>query len=357
MNLKEYKDMICSIVVPGNLSVDEQRQRYQPLTEFINAETPEKLYRFRRCDERSFDAFDQDKLFFSPGYKMNDDFDSLLYYNKESIKNEIEEFSDSEQLKHTLEQINQGVFPDVIHNVLTSEIKESIVKIDSENIINKFKNDVISQINEGLPYISQSIQKNIKFACFSENINSALMWGYYADNGKGFALSYDFRNGQFSNCNSCNSISQCVFAKNGILARVIYGDKHFDATKYAVWLFQQEVLRKILIEKNAFSFYNIMQYMIPCPDMFAPIKVLLHKASVWEHEQEWRLSFNCVSQEINQQEFPYSTKRPSAVYLGRKISPIHEKILRHIAVEKNIPVFKMTINENEEVYKLFPKGI
>ena len=84
-------------------------------------------------------------------------------------------------------------------------------------------------------------------------------------------------------------------------------------------------------------------------------KVLLHKAEEWSHEQEWRLICQCNSSEFKQEEFSYAKKKPTAVYLGRKVSPIHEKILRHIAVEKNIPVYKMQIQQDNPVYKLYPE--
>ena len=176
-----YNEMIHSIIVPANLSIEEQVKRYQPLTEFLQTETPKQLYRFRQCNEWSIFAFDQDQLGVTPGYKMNDDFDAL----------------------------------------------------------------------------------------------------------------------------------------------------------YSLW--------------------NYFENLIPCPDMFMITKILLHKASAWKHEKEWRLICTCNSPDFMQQEFPYATKRPTAIYLGRKISPIYEKILRHIAVEKNIPVYKMTLNNHESSYKLYPE--
>jgi len=76
----------------------------------------------------------------------------------------------------------------------------------------------------------------------------------------------------------------------------------------------------------------------------------LHKASVWSHEQEWRLICQCNSPDFKQVEFSFSEQRPTALYLGRKISTIHEKILRHIAVDKNIPVYKMETCGNNSSY-------
>ena len=87
--MQTYSEMIHGIVVSATLSQEEMFKCYQPLTDFLQAETPEKLYRFRRCDEKSISAFDQDQLGFSPGYKMNDDFDALLHFNKERRLSDI----------------------------------------------------------------------------------------------------------------------------------------------------------------------------------------------------------------------------------------------------------------------------
>lgn len=90
----------------------------------------------------------------------------------------------------------------------------------------------------------------------------------------------------------------------------------------------------MLSAKNMFPLYSSLQNVIPCPDTFMHTKVLLHKAEDWKHEREWRLTFQCNSPERNQQEFSYAIKQPTAVYLGRKFSPIYEKILCQIAAKK-----------------------
>ena len=138
---------------------------------------------------------------------------------------------------------------------------------------------------------------------------------------------------------------------------VIYGDNCFDATQYATWLFQQEVVQKMLIDRNILPLYPLFQNILPCPDLFMASKILLHKASAWGHEREWRLTCQCNSPEFSAQEFLCAEKKPTAVYLGRNISPIYEKILRHIAVDKDIPVYKMQIQQASPLYKLHPEKI
>ena len=85
MTASDYREMIYSIVIPGHLSCEERNQRYQPLADFLKSEIPERLYRFRTCDDRKINEFEQDILGFSPAHKMNDDFDGLLYFDKKRI--------------------------------------------------------------------------------------------------------------------------------------------------------------------------------------------------------------------------------------------------------------------------------
>lgn len=365
MDVQAYSDMIHSIVVPATLSQEDMIKCYQPLTEFLQAETPERLYRFRRCDENSIAAFDQDQLWFAPGCKMNDDYDALLYFNKENIKTELKTFLENEQFIAAFRAIGRGAeLPAHIQNLLSPEVLEvartNIAQWDESAVktsIKQFYDFIVNQIDVNDVAVQEIIQRTIKFACFSEAIESAAMWGYYADSGCGFALSYDFHNGGYTMCNSCLTGTLCPSYKSCLLAPVIYGDTCFDATKYATWLIQQKALQKILADRNVLPLYSYLQYIVPCPDLFMPTKVLLHKASEWGHEREWRLTCQCNSPEFNQQEFSWAKKTPTAVYLGRKISPIYEKILRHIAVDKNIPVYKMQIQRDSPSYRLYPEQI
>lgn len=367
MDMQAYKQLIHSTVVPSGLSFEDRAKRYQPLADFLQAETPEKLYRFRCCNKDSISAFDQDQLWFSPGYKMNDDFDALLHFDKEAIKLNLKTALENDQFILTLQSLGQGAeIPTPIQNLFPAEIldaiRSGIAQMDQATLaasLKQFYNFFANEIDVNDVAIQQIVQSQttIKFACFSEAIDSAAMWGYYANYSSGFALSYDFRDGRYIKCDSCQNRNQCPTYKNCALAPIIYGDDQFNATEYATWLIQQQVMQKMLLDRNALPLYGLFQNMIPCPDMFMGTKVLLHKASAWSHEQEWRLICQCNSPDFKQEEFSFSEKRPTALYLGRKISPIHEKILRHIAVDKNIPVYKMEICGNNSSYKLHSQRI
>lgn len=168
---------------------------------------------------------------------------------------------------------------------------------------------------------------------------------------------YDFRNGNYTTCDVCLTREKCPSRKGCTLAPIIYGDTRFNTTEYATWLFQQQIIQQILAKNNALSLYNQLQHVAPCPDLFMTTKALLHKSSDWSHEKEWRLICQCNAPGFNQQESSSAQKRPTALYLGQKISPIYEKILRHIATEKGIPVYKMQIRWDGLTYELHPQMV
>lgn len=340
----DYKNMIHTLVVPENLSDEEKGKRYQALIDFLNINTPEKLFRFRSCKERTFKEFDQDILGFAPASKMNDDFDGMLYFDKERIKATLTGAVTLQTLNGIIESVHKREIPEEIKNRIPEAVLQQMISPlsnltpEATNLlVRQFTDFVTEDYDKRMTFISQ-VTQNQKVACLSQSVESTSMWGYYANNGTGFALSYDLRKPNFS--------EYC-------LVPVIYGEERFDATEYAQWLLQQQTLRRILISANAHTLYPLLQRIIPCPDLFMSTKILIHKANSWSPEKEWRLVF--YDKNRQGEKYPNISQKPTALYLGRNISEIYEKILRHIATEKNIPVYKMMICENNKTYSLYPQ--
>ena len=354
MTDKDYKDLIYSIVVPQNMPQEEQNVRYQPLIDFLQTETPSSLYRFRECSENNISAFDQDQLWFTPGSEMNDDFDALLFLDRNTIYSNLER-----------SLISFGAeIPNSVSNSFADDIATSVqaqFKQMSESEINEFRKQLhcflVNRLDANMPRIEHIIQSVLKLACFSETIDSAAMWGYYAKSGTGFALAYDFRNQNYTDCTLCEKRFFCPSAKTGSLFRVIYDDIPFDATGYGTWLLQYQIAHDMVPNKQFANLSSLLSQTNPCPDLFMSSKIILHKSTSWRHEKEWRMIYSCNPQINGQEKFVWAKKRPTAVYLGRKISPFNEKLLRHIAVEKGIPVYKMEMNHEQSSYKLVPRPI
>lgn len=341
MTASDYREMIHSIVVPGNLSYDEKRKRYQPIIDFLNTDVPQKLYRFRDCEERKIREFEQDMLGFAPAYKMNDDFDGMLYFDKAQILNGLESLT-PDMIHEHLRLAKQGLVPSGIKN-LTSRVgfnsfANSLLSLSTDktnSMITQFRDFVTEDFDNRMLFLN-GITRYIRIACLTSDIESPSMWGYYAK-GSGFAVSYDFRGDRITD--------YCLLP-------VIYGDERLNATEYAKWIFQMQTIQRMVKDDNVCS---MLQQSIPCPDEFMAGKILLHKASNWSPEKEWRLIYYAT--DGSTEEYPHVTKRPTALYLGRHIDCRDKNRLCGIAEKNHIPVYQMTLREDDPTYKLHPQAI
>jgi antitoxin component of RelBE/YafQ-DinJ toxin-antitoxin module len=86
-------------------------------------------------------------------------------------------------------------------------------------------------------------------------------------------------------------------------------------------------------------------------------KIALQKSSEWSYEKEWRIIYtnNDVATQ-SKANVPFSAS-PTALYLGRRISHLYERLLKDIANEKGIPVYKMFLDDNSPTYRLIPKKV
>lgn len=358
MKQAEYQNLLYNTYIWSNLSPKEQEESLAKLMEFVIQKTPKELFRFRYCSDRSFDAFYKDQIWTSSADVMNDDFDARMFSRLEALENWIKSQNGTQVINELLTvQERTGEIP--------SHLKELFPNIESLlKLVRTFSNGSLEDMEQLLKAVFfdscgryrddliQAIQQTTKFACFSTNICSPLMWGHYADSAAGFALAYDFKDkpyydddGRFSQQYSCE------------LYPVLYTNQRFDATDYALNLWIHIVIR-LGLQLNGITFDSkLLSKILPPVDSFGCKKIALHKAKDWAPEREWRLFINPKSSGIANSNHIPIPKRPSALYLGRKISEINEKILTEIALEKKIPIYKMEVVNDKKDYKLKPKRI
>jgi hypothetical protein len=175
------------------------------------------------------------------------------------------------------------------------------------------------------------------------------MWGHYTDDATGFAVEYEFGK-------ECNLIFKAGnddrYNIGCNLFPILYGNQRMDATEYAKYLFQISILNQLALVRGIQLTQQWLSMVVPCPDSFMVTKLAIKKSNDWKPEKEWRMFFTSNNMAIASEKYSAVKMRPSAVYMGRKISPINQKIVMDIAREKAIPVYKMDINENSNTYKL-----
>lgn len=353
MDYNKYKTIIENTTVPARLSDYEKENLYSKVTTFVDKNIPKKLYRFRICSERNFSALSRDELWFTNGSAMNDDFDARLYYNRSEIVEWIKSFAtESGKLKIIDEILSQDKMPEQLKCVFpNSEVSCDILKnLDNKKIIDisqQLLGFLFENLDDELRKVTEHVQRFTKFACFSEKINSDMMWGQYSGNATGFALEYEF--GKHNQLISDEDSQWKIWAN---LFPVIYDNKRLDATEYAVYLFKYKVLAQMAHRINYPCNQEWLNTIVPCPDEFMVSKLAIKKSKEWSREKEWRLFYTTDNSDWAGEEYSCAIYKPSRIYIGRKISSINQKIILHLAGEKNIPVYKMNFRDNSKTFTL-----
>jgi len=336
----DYSHIIEQIIVPEGVMEEKQAELYEPLSRYLLEKMPSALYRFRSCNERNFNAFDKGELWFSRAETMNDDFDSLVYYDREAIASEINQAF--EQLSSNMKSMLSNApieLQQMLHNMPVS--------LDSNELLG-VQQPFLERVNQELENVTSIIRKIMKFACFSDNVESPLMWGHYADSSRGFALAYDFRNSGYTVCDGCVNKNICQNKRMCALYPMVYTNERLNATQYIKWLLQKKLTAEI---PNA-EIRAFLDSSLRCPDQFMLTKILIYKAEAWKPEREWRLVCSCNAPQYNNEQYSYAIQAPTALYLGSQISPVNEKLLCYLAKGKGIPVYKMSVSPNSLQYRL-----
>lgn len=137
------------------------------------------------------------------------------------------------------------------------------------------------------------IRRSMRVCCFSETVESMLMWTHYANEHKGFAVEYA--------PNQKSSIALQLWP-------VFYREKLFDIRKY---------------------FSQVSSNLIP-------LLPSLHKAVDWQYEKEWRLVIPGADGDS------LSMPRPKAIYLGSNCCAKVVEELTAIASDRKIKLYRMS---------------
>lgn len=357
MNREEFVRILYGTVVPSNLSWEEQEKKYDEVNRFVSSELPERLFRYRRCDERSIEAFYKDQVWVSTSESMNDGFDARLFFDRRTINEWISNYFSDLALKNLVYNMIQAI-PNRQKFCTPPGMEKTVEQIQSMNqeelekkILVHWK-EMQEDIAQALLEVAPVTQQALKFSCFSESISSAAMWGLYAADESGFALSYKFERCSFSTETGNGCSCQCT------VFPVIYSNERYKVPdQFVQFLLQYRIMKKAFISSGYYAVFPEYseQFLnrIICPDLFMGTKMALHKSLEWETEKEWRVF--CTSNddaEFIRTKHGCFIQTPAELYLGRRISEINQKILTDIAKEKGITVYKMRLNDDSPTYDL-----
>jgi len=331
MNRQQFKDILDSIVIPEGYDEKQLLTVLRPLNVALLQMIPERLYKYRSCCRKHIDALKKDEVWMSTSDLFNDPFDTLINYDIQEVENAFAIIDDPQVLEAMSIYIAKGgTLPESINNMFSDEHK-----IENKNLAKKFinGNHNFKLASESLQYTKLQLavalsvlptimQRQSTAVCFSENINSVLMWSHYSDYHKGFALGYNLRSFLLPN------------KENLGLFPVVYSSQRYNATKYLYYLAGK-----------------LLNLPLKNQDTFAQIKLLLYKSKDWEYEREWRLINSYNKDVLNSCSGPCII-RPNSIYYGCNIDEENRKRLHELALEKNLQEFQMRIDNSSMKFEV-----
>lgn len=351
MDRQEFSKVLYNTSIPSNADISTRNSATSSLINFMNQYMPLTLFKYRSCVESHFDALYHDQIWAATGELMNDGYDARIYFDKMEVETKLADTFSDDSIKAMIKNIqDQVALPPQIESISGIQQWYAYISQSSEDNLVKMFNDFKYFLNLNfsnfIMEISSLAQKTVKFSSLCEDVSSASMWGLYSNNETGFAIEYCFESFSYNTFLANNSLATC-----NIFPMIYNNMKYKVPTEYIVYLLQNKLLRSMNIPNH------ILPNLLLCQDITVPTKIALHKSMDWASEKEWRIF--CTSNDVEFQSKPSSSflKKPKAIYLGRRISTINERILKNIASEKKIPIYKMELNDSSPTYKLRSKSI
>ena len=331
MDRKEFAMRLYSAVIPEGTAPEDIQTLTRPVTEAIREMMPKRLFRFRAFEKKSVDAFQNDIIYAVTADKFNDPYDTLVRYDLEGVKKWVNTVMNTETLGQMKTSFAQGWdLPMEVNHILPKEMTDTLkvalsmiedIK-DFEGRIEDTRQKMISLVETYFPILSETSKRYSAIACFSESIESILMWSHYANSHKGFALEYNFR----------PMLKQPI--KNVGLFPVVYSEERFDISDYIAW-----------------EFLILLGVQAKMPDTSALIKSALWKSSIWAYEKEWRM-IDSTPRDITDDKASAILYKPVAIYYGRHISGENKRRLHELAMEKGIKEFEMYLDHSSLKYEM-----
>lgn len=330
MDRLKYQEILESIKIPYWMSMKDMLRILEPLNIAILQLIPNRLYKYRTCKEEHISAFEKDELWLSTPDLFNDPFDTLIQYDEDKIRSAFDDILNPDvfdaMTRHIAaggkmaEPVNHLVDPAEIERMrikaadVSSSGKKIMPNTEQMKRLTVQKEDLLSL----LPKIAQRFSSVL---CFSEKIDSILMWSHYSCNHTGFALGYDLRSLLLPNDNNLG------------LYPVVYSEKRYNAEEFLLYLFGL-----------------LIQLPMKEADKMSSIKLLLYKSLEWQYEQEWRI---IKSNTYNLKEHSESiTLKPNSIYYGCHITQDDYQRLHDIALRKNIEEHFMKLDNASDEYRM-----
>lgn len=331
MDRKAFQEILESIKIPEGIATEDLQRLILPLNTALMRMAPERLFKYRSCCDNHIAAFKRDEVWMSTSDLFNDPFDTLIQFEVNELRSACNAMSNPEIFKTMTHYLAGGgqIAPQIAHIVGEDAMREIRVMATDNQANGTTMQVSLEQMNTlkiivefYIAILPQVVQRLSTVVCFSERVDSILMWSHYADNHQGFVLGYDLRPYLLPNANNFG------------LFPVVYGEKRYDASEFLYWLLSS------LLKMPAHN-----------QDMMSSIKMLLYKSTEWAYEKEWRLINSAQKDLFAGRNEPVIIK-PNSIYYGCRIPQDKYMILHETAMGKGLEEHHMGIDNASNSYKM-----
>ena len=316
-----------------NASTDNERTLLKEALSF-----PPAIYRYRKVSEKTLNALENNRLFFSTADYYDDPFDTYINIDYDLIRS----------------QIDAGL---ANPEDFIAEFKErwatTGLPLPDEGILGAFKRTLYENIDQYKQSFFQFLQQDVQVAfqqriwsvCFCESPLNPSMWIKYGAESHGFCLMYSLKEPDLTRlkCGSDPICEKCNVKQYGLeLFPIFYSEEKYDATPTAYEIVQGYALCLIkgiqpLSVKEFAQWWDFSRWALE--------KVALIKSIHHEHDEEWRLLFTGHTTNRIQCEWV-----PSAVILGLRMSDEDKTNVKAAAKKAGIPkCYSVIINLKNEL--------
>lgn len=341
---EEFQKLLETTYIP---SVGNRAKIEKELNAFLNntfLHTPEKLYRYRKCDQYSIDSFEKGTIYVCNADCFSDKYDSRVYVDRDKIVNELKtgfKGAVSDLINHVKSK-NPDVKPESASKIcylMESGLSDQAI---IDKMINEDYADFIKEIEEDMKKRElrfRNHEKTAKLACFTESVQSKFMWDHYADGYKGFALEYNLKELIYKRLSDPNSFIY-VFP-------VIYTDKMPDVTDDET----NAYMREKCLKEDWMRSWAPLYHSVPLNAMHIFKPYLYKDKAEYSHEREWRLIYYDVDNREDYSLIP-DLNCLKAIYYGPDISSDDKIKLHEIAKARGIAEYNIAFDSDSRNYNL-----
>lgn len=301
---------------------------------------PKCIYRYRAVNEKTINALRENEMHFSRSDYYDDPFDTFIHVNIRELQSFLNTVPQVQIDDHILSKLEH-----ILTEWFQFTVNDEQIYILAENLKELTKTPNFAPgIIEYMRNIRNEIKKDTWSVCFSEDGLNESLWLKYANQHKGFVVSYDLKNDDNVLCGKQDKCKVCGVNQNSIsLYPIFYSDEKYDATKFAQFLslckivgnnMSEELIKKIMIDMGNQNWERE--------------RITLIKKECHRYDKEWRI----IASPIFNEGTALRKWIPNAVILGYSMDKSDEALVIGTAYQAGIKkIYKCYINDNGDLDK------